>query len=195
MRIFTLENIIRIDDDDSQELVEPFESKIVVVSIRNSGNSSNKNNNNQNRRPNRLVLKQKFRHLRPVAKGPIHPSPNRKRKQKKTFVRFMSASESPLFPQPSAAPQVGLDLLRPSSLELDHSGVYQNKMGYHTGLIVGKGCCPPGVGVGAHLSRQDVMTYSQYVHGSIFSVPKSWQLDHGENLVVSVYTFLKTFLG
>ena len=71
-------------------------------------------------------------------------------------------------------------------------------MGYHTGLIVG-GCCPPGgmgaAAPGAHLSRQDVMTYSQYVHGSIFSVPKSWQVDHGENLVLSVYTFLKTFLG
>ncbi len=86
-------------------------------------------------------------------------------------------------------------MLRPSSLDLAHTGAYPHKMGYHTGLIVGGGCCPPGVGVGAHLSRQDVMTYSQYVHGSIFSVPKSWQVDHGENLVVSVYTFLKTFLG
>jgi hypothetical protein len=104
----------------------------------------------------------------------------------------MSASESPIVPQPAPTPQVGLPLLRPASLELDRTGI---NMGYHTGLIVG-GCCPPGIGVGAaHLSRQDVMTYSQYVHGSIFSVPKSWQLDHGESLVVSVYAFLKTFLG
>jgi hypothetical protein len=107
----------------------------------------------------------------------------------------MSASEIPfVLPPPSAVPQVGLTLLRPVSLDLERTGGH--KMGYHTGLIVG-GCCPPGGGgaAGAHLSRQDVMTYSQYVHGSIFSVPKSWQVDHGENLVLSVYTFLKTFLG
>jgi hypothetical protein len=104
----------------------------------------------------------------------------------------MSASELPLVPQPSAAPQGGLTLLRPASLDLDCP---QLKMGYHTGIMVG-GCCPPGVAAAAaHLSRQDVMTYSQYVNGSIFSTPKSWNVDHGENLVLSVYTFLKTFLG
>lgn len=126
---------------------------------------------------------------------PSKSAVSRQRGKKNNSTRFMSASESPIVPQPSAAPQVGLNLLRPSSLDLDGSGVYQHKMGFHTGIIVGGGCCPPGIGVGAHLARQDVMTYSQYVHGSIFSVPKSWQLDRGENLVVSVYTFLKTFLG
>ena len=104
----------------------------------------------------------------------------------------MSASELPLVPPPSCVPQVGLSHLRPASLDLQRTGGH--KMGYHTGIVVG-GCCPPGVGAGAHLSRQDVMTYSQYVNGSIFSVPKSWQVDHGENLVLSVYTFLKTFIG
>ena len=40
------------------------------------------------------------------------------------------------------------------------------------------------------------VTYSPYVNGSIFSVPKSWSVtDNGENLVVSVYAFVKSFLG
>lgn len=48
---------------------------------------------------------------------------------------------------------------------------------------------------GARLASQDVMTYSHYMRGSILSVPKLWQIDNGETLVVSVYSFLKTFLG
>jgi hypothetical protein len=41
------------------------------------------------------------------------------------------------------------------------------------------------------------MTYSRYVQGSIQSVPKFWRqkVDHGENLVVSVYAFLNTANG
>ena len=40
------------------------------------------------------------------------------------------------------------------------------------------------------------VTYSPYVNGSILSVPKSWNVtDNGENLVVSVYAFVKSFLG
>ena len=40
------------------------------------------------------------------------------------------------------------------------------------------------------------VTYSQYVNGSIFSVPKSWTNEPalGDSLVVSVYSFVKAFL-
>ena len=180
------------DDDDKENLVEDDSDAGDSEEVRRFGDDIS------NQRPVDKFLSGRQPDLEPTTfrnPRPAKSSPSRKRRKKDTAARFMSASESPIVPQPSAAPQVGLNLLRPSSLDLDASGVYQHKMGYHTGLIVGGGCCPPGIGVGAHLARQDVMTYSQYVHGSIFSVPKSWQLDHGENLVVSVYTFLKTFLG
>ena len=48
----------------------------------------------------------------------------------------------------------------------------------------------------ASLKSHDDVTYSSFVNGSILSVPKSWQPgEGGDNLVVSVYTFVKGFLG
>ena len=186
------------DDDDKENLVqdEEEEEESDVEGLEESRHFGGIDVSNQ--RPVEKFLSGRQPELEPSTFRNPKPAKSilsRKRRKKTNSARFMSASEAPIVPQPSAAPQVGLNLLRPSSLDLDGSEVYQHKMGYHTGLIVGGGCCPPGIGAGAHLARQDVMTYSQYVHGSIFSVPKSWQLDHGENLVVSVYTFLKTFLG
>lgn len=41
----------------------------------------------------------------------------------------------------------------------------------------------------------DVMTYSQYVNGSIFSIPKQWSQKSTDDLLVTVYSFIKTYLG
>ena len=41
----------------------------------------------------------------------------------------------------------------------------------------------------------DIMTYSQYVNGSIFSIPKQWSQQSTDDLLVTVYSFIKTYLG
>lgn len=59
-----------------------------------------------------------------------------------------------------------------------------------------------GVGVGDTMRplvpmerSSDVMTYSQYVNGSIFSIPKQWSQKSTDDLLVTVYSFIKTYLG
>ena len=55
---------------------------------------------------------------------------------------------------------------------------------------------PLSLGASLNLTPASSVTYSPYVNGSIFSVPKSWSVtDNGENLVVSVYAFVKSYLG
>ena len=39
----------------------------------------------------------------------------------------------------------------------------------------------------------DIMTYSQYVNGSIFSIPKSWSQKSTDDMLMTVYSFVKTF--
>merc|ERR1712050_336582 len=41
----------------------------------------------------------------------------------------------------------------------------------------------------------DIMTYSQYVNGSIFSLPKSWSQKNTDDMLVTVYSFIKTYIG
>jgi len=41
--------------------------------------------------------------------------------------------------------------------------------------------------------NSDIMTYSQYVNGSIFSIPKCWSQKSTDDLLMTVYSFVKTF--
>merc|ERR1740129_282396 len=41
----------------------------------------------------------------------------------------------------------------------------------------------------------DIMTYSQLVNGSIFSIPKSWSQKNTDDMLVTVYSFIKTYIG
>jgi len=83
----------------------------------------------------------------------------------------MSTSENLLLPLPSVSPLLlDLDTVNPSS----------TRMCYNNDDV--------------RLTSQGVVTYSPYMRGSILSVPKLWQVDNRDTLVVSVYSFLKTFL-
>jgi len=44
-------------------------------------------------------------------------------------------------------------------------------------------------------NNMDIMTYSQYVNGSIFSIPKSWSQKNTDDMLVTVYSFIKTYIG
>ena len=44
-------------------------------------------------------------------------------------------------------------------------------------------------------SGSDILTYSQYVNGSIFTIPKQWSQQSTDDLLVTVYSFIKTYLG
>lgn len=46
-------------------------------------------------------------------------------------------------------------------------------------------------------SRQnvDIVTYSDYVNGSIFSIPKSWPDQNNDSMLLTVYSFIKTFVS
>ena len=39
----------------------------------------------------------------------------------------------------------------------------------------------------------DILTYSQYVNGSIFSIPQSWSQKSTDEMLMTVYSFVKTF--
>jgi hypothetical protein len=62
---------------------------------------------------------------------------------------------------------------------------------------------PPQTGsvpVGPEMGRpvlegqaSDIMTYTQYVNGSIFSIPKSWSQKSTDDMLMTVYSFVKTF--
>ena len=41
----------------------------------------------------------------------------------------------------------------------------------------------------------DMVTYSNLVNGSIFSIPKSWSKESQEDMLLTVYSFIKTFVG
>jgi hypothetical protein len=41
----------------------------------------------------------------------------------------------------------------------------------------------------------DIMTYSSYVNGSIFSIPKCWSEESTDQVLLTVYSFIKTFVG
>jgi len=52
----------------------------------------------------------------------------------------------------------------------------------------------PEMGRGAAEGQSsDIMTYSQYVNGSIFSIPKSWSQKSTDDMLMTVYSFVKTF--
>lgn len=46
---------------------------------------------------------------------------------------------------------------------------------------------------GSEALSSDIMTYSQYVNGSIFSIPKSWSQKNTDDMLMTVYSFVKTF--
>lgn len=46
-----------------------------------------------------------------------------------------------------------------------------------------------------HQTNVDIMTYTQYVNGSIFSIPKRWNQETNDDMLVSVYSFMKTFVS
>ena len=39
----------------------------------------------------------------------------------------------------------------------------------------------------------DILTYSQYVNGSIFSIPQSWSQKSTDEMLMTVYSFVKSF--
>ena len=41
----------------------------------------------------------------------------------------------------------------------------------------------------------DIMTYSNYVNGSIFSLPQCWSEESTDQVLLTVYSFIKTFVG
>jgi len=41
----------------------------------------------------------------------------------------------------------------------------------------------------------DLVTYSELVNGSIFSIPKSWSQENTDDMLVTVYSFVKSFVG
>jgi len=44
-------------------------------------------------------------------------------------------------------------------------------------------------------SNVDILTYSQYVNGSIFSIPKCWSQKSTDDMLVTVYSFIKTYIS
>ena len=48
---------------------------------------------------------------------------------------------------------------------------------------------------GASVAPMDLVTYSNLVNGSIFSIPKSWSPEKENDMLVTVYSFVKTFVG
>jgi len=40
-----------------------------------------------------------------------------------------------------------------------------------------------------------IVTYSDYVNGAICSIPKSWQDEPNDNMLLTVYSFIKTFVS
>jgi len=103
-----------------------------------------------------------------------------------------------LMSTPDNLPTCPATLHRPITLDLNGSSSSTKKMCYHSDMTISY-CCGTvdnnvNTNLGARLTNQDVMTYGHFMRGSIFSVPKLWQVDNGESLVVSVYSYLKTFL-
>ncbi len=43
--------------------------------------------------------------------------------------------------------------------------------------------------------HHEIMTYSSYVNGSIFSIPKCWSEENTDQVLLTVYSFIKTFVG
>lgn len=41
----------------------------------------------------------------------------------------------------------------------------------------------------------DINTYSNMVNGSLLSLPKSWNQENTDDMLVTVYSFVKTFVG
>ena len=41
----------------------------------------------------------------------------------------------------------------------------------------------------------EIMTYTQYKNGSIFTIPKIWSQQNTDDLLVAVYSFVKTYIG
>lgn len=68
---------------------------------------------------------------------------------------------------------------------------------YHQGQLYSHPTPEPGPSVRAELNQRsdDILTYSQYVNGSVFTIPKIWSQQNTDDLLVAVYSFVKTYIG
>jgi len=71
----------------------------------------------------------------------------------------------------------------------------QSRLDMHT--AAGMGSRSNGMTAGSQRvdETMDLVTYSNLVNGSIFSLPKSWSQEHTDDMLVTVYSFVKTFVG
>jgi len=68
---------------------------------------------------------------------------------------------------------------------------------YHQGQLYSNPTPEPGPSVREELAQRpdDIITYSQYVNGSVFTIPKIWSQQNTDDLLVAVYSFVKTYIG
>ena len=68
---------------------------------------------------------------------------------------------------------------------------------YHQGQLYSNHTPEPGPSVREELAQRpdDIITYSQYVNGSVFTIPKIWSQQNTDDLLVAVYSFVKTYIG
>ena len=43
--------------------------------------------------------------------------------------------------------------------------------------------------------NMDIKTYSSIVNGSLLSLTKSWNQENADDMLVTVYSFIRTFVG
>lgn len=53
---------------------------------------------------------------------------------------------------------------------------------------------PLSVATEANERSNDIMAYSQYVNGSVFTIPQVWSQQSTDDLLVAVYSFVKTYI-
>jgi len=68
---------------------------------------------------------------------------------------------------------------------------------YHQGQLYSHHTEGPPQSVPSELTERpnDIMTYSHYKNGSIFTIPKIWSPQNTDDLLVAVYSFVKTYIG
>jgi len=66
---------------------------------------------------------------------------------------------------------------------------------YHQGQLYGHPTQDAAPSVEVTERPNDIMTYSQYMNGSIFTIPKIWSQQSNDDLLVAVYNFVKTYIG
>ena len=107
------------------------------------------------------------------------------------------AADNAVIPAVPVTPVVIAANIHPQSCLADSTALNKalNSLSVAKGSSMGHTSGQSVLGLGGmHHTAPDLVTYSQYVNGSIFSVPRP--KDRGsDDLVVSVYGFVKSFLG